>query len=377
MTIKALTFDIIGTVFDWLDSFTTAVPPLAAAYHASLNPGAFAENALAGYANGVAGVTASGIWTPPDTILRDSIAALLPAAAAGAEIDDFFGIWRRLTPWPDAPAALYALRNHYGLAILSNMSVVTQASLMNHAGLPFGALLSAESVRRYKPNPAVYQMAAARLGLAPNEILMVAAHDYDLNAAKSLGFRTAYVARATEGGAPESAFDFNAASFTDLAHQLGVTPVTLPEDSLPVHPAAITAQRIGGDWKIIDGTDVLLDFGAHESEAYEATDVIQHYGMDRIGFVGRPHPPMTYFTAKGSAPSGPMPGEDAIRFDLAQVRAETLSGAWIVTDGASRLLDFGTSQSNALLAVAIIRNYGFTYQCFVGRPDTPMMYFRN
>lgn len=85
---------------------------------------------------------------------------------------------------------------------------------------------------------------------------------------------------------------------------------------------------------------------------------------------------MMYFTSKGSAPAGPMPGEDAIAFDLAQIRAEQRAGDWFVTDGASQLLYFGPSQFNALHAVAIIRSYAFTHQCFVGRPDAPMMYFR-
>lgn len=375
MAIKALTFDIIGTAFDWLDSFSVAVPPLAEIYHVSLNASAFAKGAEAGYADGVAAVAASHVWTPPDVILHNSISALLPAPSL-AEINDFFNVWRTLTPWPDTPAALYTLHDHYTLAILSNMSIATQSSLMNHAGLPFDQLLSAETVERYKPDSAVYQMAAAKLGLQPDEIMMVAAHNYDLNAAKSLGFHTAYVSRSTEGCTPDPAYDINAISFTDLAQQLGAAPVTLQEDFLPVHPAAIQVRHIGGDWKLVDGADELLDFGTAQPEANRGRDVIQHYGMNRIFFVGRPHPPMIYFTVNGNAPAGPMPGEDAIPLNLAQVRAELSGGSWIVTDGASRLLDFAPNQMNALHAVALMRHYGFKFQCFVGRPDAPMMYFR-
>jgi hypothetical protein len=85
---------------------------------------------------------------------------------------------------------------------------------------------------------------------------------------------------------------------------------------------------------------------------------------------------MMYFTVNGHAPAGPMPAEDAIGFDPARIHAEQSAGDWIVTDGVSPLLDFGQSRFNALHAVAIIRHYGFTYQCFVGRPHAPMMYFR-
>ena len=85
---------------------------------------------------------------------------------------------------------------------------------------------------------------------------------------------------------------------------------------------------------------------------------------------------MMYFTVGGKGPAGAMPGEDAVPFDLAGVAAQQVAGRWIVTDGASRMLDFGASKAYAVHAVTIIKRYGFTYQCFVGRPNAPMTYFR-
>jgi len=381
MAIKALTFDIIGTVFDWYGSFVADVPPLAQKYGLSLNPAAFALGAEAGYAAGLGAVP----WTRPDQILRNSITALLSAGHVppANEVDDFFNIWRSLTPWPDVVNSLYALHKHYTLAILSNMSVATEAALMCRAGLPFDRTLSGETVHAYKPNPAVYQMAIASLGLKPDEILMVAAHEFDLKAAMGQGMRTAFVARPLEqgpGGHPDTdtppAFDINVTSFTDLVHQLGADPPTLDEDGLAIQPNVAQAKLVGGDWKIVDGPQQVLDFGPSQANANRAQSVIAHYGLDRICFVGRPNPPMMYFTVKGSAPRGAMPGEDAIAFNLPGVHAEKSGADWIVTDGASRMLDFGASQFNALHAVAIIRHYGFTWQCFVGRPHPPMMYFR-
>jgi 2-haloalkanoic acid dehalogenase type II len=376
MGVKALAFDIIGTVFDWYDSFSSRVPPLAHEYGLTLDGATFATGAADGYASGVATVQATGVWTPPDTILQTSIASLLGHAPPAAQVDPFFEIWRTLAAWPDVAGALYALQGHYTLAILSNMSVVTQSSLQCYAGLPFERTLSAATVQRYKPNPAVYQMAMASLGLVANEIMLVAAHGYDLAAAGSLGFRTAYVARSTEGGTPSAAFTINATSFTELAASLGAGAPTLREDCLPVSPRAAQAQLRGGQWTVVDGNALLFDFGASQASAERAAAVIAHYGFDRVCFVGRPNPPMTYFTVGGKAPTGALAGEDAVTFNLAQLRAQASSGSWIVTDGASRLLDFGTSQANALHAVALIRNYGFTHQCFVGRPNAPMMYFR-
>ncbi len=84
---------------------------------------------------------------------------------------------------------------------------------------------------------------------------------------------------------------------------------------------------------------------------------------------------MTYFTVNGGAPAGAMEGEDSIAFDPSALVAQNKDG-WIVTDGQSRLLDFGGSETEALQALAVIRTLGFTHQCFVGRPDPPMMYFR-
>jgi 2-haloacid dehalogenase len=384
MAIKALTFDIIGTIFDWYGSFSIRVPPLAHKYSLNLNPGAFALGAENGYAAGVA-AAASGAWTPPDQILRSSISALLSAGhtPSAGEVDEFFDIWRALNPWADVASSLYALNNRFTLAILSNMSVATQSSLMDHAGLPFDRTLSAEAVQKYKPNPAVYQMAIADLGLQPGEILMVAAHKYDLDAAKAQGLRTAFVARPLELGpngnvdtTPNPAYDYNVASLAELTGALGAGPAALQEDCMAFNAAAIKVQQVGNTWKIVDGDIAMLDFGEIEANGNRAKAVIAYYRFDRMCFVARPDPPMMYFTVKGKAPVGPMPGEDAIAFNLDTVQAELSGGSWIVTHGASRLLNFGSSKFHALHAVALIRNYGFTHQCFVGRPHAPMMYFR-
>lgn len=135
-------------------------------------------------------------------------------------------------------------------------------------------------------------------------------------------------------------------------------------------------QQFAGDWTIVDDNQKLLDFGGLQENAERAKAVIVHYGFDRICFVGRPYPQMMYFTVGGQAPAGAMPGEDAVAFQLAGVVAQQVAGNWIVTDGASRMLDFGTGKANAVHAVTIIKRYGFTHQCFVGRPNAPMMYFR-
>lgn len=387
MELKALTFDIIGTVFDAYDGLAQGVGPLNTRYGLSLQGGGFAAAALAGYSAGVGQVLAGGGWVPPDAILQNATAAPLPLRQLGNRasqaITDYTALWHTLRPWPDVAAGLQALHSDYTLAVLSNMSVATQTALRTHAGLPFDQLLSAASIKAYKPTPAVYQMAAATLNVKPAEILMVAAHNYDLNAARAQGFRTAYIARPSENGPagspgnhPDPAFDFNATSLVDLAQQLGAAAVPAPDDCIVIHPGNLQVAEIAGRWTVIDGSQSLLDFGASQANAQRARDVVTHYGFDRMCFVGRPHAPMMYFTAGGKAPAGAMAGEDAVAFDLAGVVAQQSGSDWIVTDGSSRMLDFGAGKANALHAETIIKRFGFTHQCFVGRPNAPMMYFR-
>jgi len=376
MKLKALTFDIIGTVFDWPDGLAQGVGPLNTKYGLNVQGPAFADGSIAGYGYGV---IAPG-WTPPDTILQNVTASLLPIPQLGAKaaqaIQDFFNLWRALPPWPDVAAGMQALHYHYTLAVLSNMSIATQTALRAHAGLPFDVLLSAETVKAYKPDPAVYQMAISSLNVSPTEILMVAAHNFDVRAAKEQGMRTAYVARPSEKDTPTESYDFYATSFIDLAQQLGAEFVTTPDDCLAVDPKNVQVRQVAGSWKIGEGNEWVLDFGSMQANAERAKDVIVNYGFDRICFVGRPHPPMMYFTVNGHAPSGAMAGEDAIAFDLSGVVAQQSSGSWVVTDGTSSLLDFGNSKANALHAVTIIKRYGFTHQCFAGRRPDAMMYFR-
>jgi Lysyl oxidase len=153
-----------------------------------------------------------------------------------------------------------------------------------------------------------------------------------------------------------------------------------PEDCLGFDPGNVQAVNIGGRWKVVDGSHWILDFGASQANAQKARDIIKHYGMNEICFVGRPSPTgqqlMMYFKVNGAAPAGAFPGEDAIPFNPANVVAQQAGGRWKVTEGSMWMLDFGVSEANARKAAAIIREYGFSYQCFVGRPGAPMMYFR-
>ncbi len=150
----------------------------------------------------------------------------------------------------------------------------------------------------------------------------------------------------------------------------------LTEDCNSMNYNNVTAAFAGGAWKVVDGGAWLLDFGANKANAEKARDIIKHYKLDKQCFVGRPHAPMTYFTVAGSAPAGAYPGEDSIPLNPVNVKASFVGGAWKVVDGSSWLLDFGTKEADAKIAADIIKFYGFTRMCFVGRPNPGMTYFR-
>lgn len=153
-----------------------------------------------------------------------------------------------------------------------------------------------------------------------------------------------------------------------------------PEDCIPFNPRRVRVQNIGGRWKVVDGPHWILDFAGSQANARKAARIIKFYGLNHICFVGRPSRTgkqlMMYFMINNTVPVGPFPGEDAIPINPINTVAQQAGGRWKVTDGVSWLLDFGVSEANARKAVWIIKKYGFRFQCFVGRPNAPMMYFR-
>jgi hypothetical protein len=157
-----------------------------------------------------------------------------------------------------------------------------------------------------------------------------------------------------------------------------IAPPCYPEDCVGFSPLKVKAARIAGSWKVVDGGHWLMDFGSKAAAAKTAVKVIRAYKMDTMCFVGRPSRSqlMTYFKSGNQIPTGPLPGEDALPFDPNQLSAVQANGRWKVTEGSRWMLDFGSSQANALKAVALLKKYQFRYECFVGRPNAPMMYFR-
>jgi 2-haloacid dehalogenase len=136
--------------------------------------------------------------------------------------------WERLPAWPDSALGLTRLARRFTVSTLSNGNRAQQTALIQFAGLPFQRILSAEDFHHYKPDPEVYLGAASALGLAPGQVMMVAAHKTDLRAAQAAGLHAAFVERPLEKGPggsadllPDPQSDVQATDFMDLADKMG------------------------------------------------------------------------------------------------------------------------------------------------------------
>jgi 2-haloacid dehalogenase len=226
--LRALVFDIFGTVVDWHGSIKTEVLRLGLPVDGS----AFALAWRAGYQPAMQEVRSGALpWMHIDALHRrilDRILIEFGIHLHEAEASALNQIWHRLNPWPDSAAGLARLKALLPIATLSNGNLSLLVAMARHAGLPWDAVLSAELFHHYKPDPEVYLGAARLLDVAPHELMLVAAHPSDLRAAAACGLRTAYVARPLErgvGGAMEpwveGEFDVVADDFIDLAQRLG------------------------------------------------------------------------------------------------------------------------------------------------------------
>lgn len=231
--VRALVFDVFGTVVDWRSSLIREGELLGATRGIRADWPAFADAWRAGYKPAMDRVRKGALgWTNIDVLHREILDGLLPQFGIGglgeAELDHLNRAWHRLMPWPDTVSGLNRLRARFVISTLSNGNVSLLVNMARNAGLPWDCVMSAELFGHYKPDPEVYQGAARMLDLEPGQVMMVAAHPGDLRAARASGLRTAYVDRPLEhgpGGVRETAaqgdFDVVASDFMDLARRIG------------------------------------------------------------------------------------------------------------------------------------------------------------
>ncbi len=226
--VRALCFDIFGTVVDWFGSINAEVARLKL----PVDGAEFALAWRAGYQPAMADVRSGRLpWTHIDGLHRRILDRLLAERGVPLPEPDtahLNRIWHRLNPWPDSVAGLLRLKARHTITTLSNGNLSLLVAMAKHGGLPWDAVFSAELFQHYKPDREVYLGAVRLLDLPPAEVMMVAAHPSDLRAAAACGLRTAYIPRPLEhgpGGPMELAaageFDVVADSLTGLADRLG------------------------------------------------------------------------------------------------------------------------------------------------------------
>jgi 2-haloacid dehalogenase len=233
--VKALTFDVFGTVVDWRGSIAReAAEILGAGKGLERDWNAFALSWRGRYQPAMERVRVGNRgFVKLDVLHRENLVELLDEfeieGLTESEIDHLNFAWHRLDPWPDAVAGMTRLKTRFPLASLSNGNVALIVNMARRAGLPWDAVLGAEVARAYKPMAEAYLSAADMLGVAPDECMLVAAHNDDLKGAKAAGLSTAFVCRPTEVAdqdqtkdmEPWEGVDIAATSFEDLADQLG------------------------------------------------------------------------------------------------------------------------------------------------------------
>jgi 2-haloacid dehalogenase len=232
--IKVLAFDVFGTVVDWRSSVIAEGEQLGKSKGLDVDWAAFADAWRAIYRPYMDRVGNGRIpWTKLDDLHRQMLEETLVKfeidCLSEEEIDDFNRAWHRLKPWRDSVPGLQRLKPRFVITTLSNGNISLLTNMAKYAGLPWDCILSAENVKRYKPDPEVYLLVPQLFDLRPEQVMMVAAHEHDLQSARKHGLRTAYVHRPAEHGAgkaapipPKDKYDIIAADFINLAERLGV-----------------------------------------------------------------------------------------------------------------------------------------------------------
>lgn len=234
MSLQALLFDVFGTVVDWRTSIIREGEEFGRTNSiAGVDWAAFADEWRTLYQPALEQVrTGESTWQALDDIHRQGLEKLLSQRGIRGlpdpALDHFTRAWHRLEPWPDSVSGLTRLKQKYILAACSNGNVALMVNLAKYSGLPWDMILGAEIARQYKPTAEVYAKSVGLLRIRPEECVMVAAHNYDLEAAAACGLQCAFVPRPEEFGPkgeaelkPSRDWQFVAKDLNDLAGQMG------------------------------------------------------------------------------------------------------------------------------------------------------------
>lgn len=230
--VKALCFDVFGTVTDWYSSVIEEGESLGARLGVDIPWGEFVNKwRVDGYIASLIKIASGEMdCIPTADIHKRKLLSLLDEyginGLSDSEVDHFNLAWNRIKAWDDSVEGLGMLKRNFMILPFSNGDFRCLLDIAKHNGLPWDGIISADFFNKVKPDLSIYGDAAELLCMEPTEIMMVACHAQDLNAARKAGFRTAYVSRPLEygpGSSPEAIeqpFDYHANDFIELAGQL-------------------------------------------------------------------------------------------------------------------------------------------------------------
>ncbi|HEX4585493.1 MAG TPA: haloacid dehalogenase type II [Burkholderiaceae bacterium] len=230
--IRALLFDVFGTLVDWRASIARQAGELLSARGVAIDWEAFADAWRGEYQPAMEQVRSGRLpFSKLDALHRRNLDVVLDRFGLD-RIDESTRVelnlaWHRLDAWPDAAAGLARLRTRFRVAPCSNGNISLMVDLARRNRFVWDAIVGAELARDYKPKPVVYLSAASAFDCEPAQAMMVAAHSSDLAAAAAVGLRTAFVARPDERGPglgesrASVAVDISVPSLTALADHLG------------------------------------------------------------------------------------------------------------------------------------------------------------
>ena len=239
LKVKALLFDVFGTVVDWRTGIAREVESVAKKNDISLDPFDFADAWRAEYQPAMEEIRKGRrSFTILDILHMENLKKIASKFNLQHLSDEDFNMlvkaWHRLPGWPDSSEGLNALKNKYILATQSNGNIALIVNMAKFSNLNWDVILGAEVIGYYKPEPEAYLKACSALDLKTEECLMVAAHDDDLKAASLQGMKTAYVHRPFEYGKDklfdiaevndykgDIKWDIVSRDLNDLAKQLG------------------------------------------------------------------------------------------------------------------------------------------------------------
>jgi 2-haloacid dehalogenase len=233
--VEVLFFDVLGTVVDWRGSIASEAGSFLKRHNAShIDAAAFADAWVGRYDASVEAIrNGQRSFVPLDLLNMENLEACLkefgltPSALPRAEMENLNFAWHRLKPWPDSVEGLSRLKKRFIVAPLSDGNTRLLVDMAKRAGLPWDTILGADVSKAYKPAPQVYLRACELLGVKPESAMLVAAHDYDLDAARRCGLKTAYVVRANAQDPsmaasvePLDGWDYMASDLIELAEIL-------------------------------------------------------------------------------------------------------------------------------------------------------------